>query len=80
LNVTAPHPVTNAEFTRALGRVLYRPAFLTAPGFALRMMFGQMADEALLASARALPAKLLEAGFRFTLPTVDAALRAALAR
>jgi uncharacterized protein len=80
LNVTAPHPVTNAEFTRVLGRALYRPAFLTAPGFALRMMFGQMADEALLASARALPAKLLEAGFRFTLPTVDAALRAALAR
>jgi uncharacterized protein len=80
LNVTAPHPVTNADFTRALGRELHRPAFLTAPGFALRMMFGQMADEALLASARALPGKLLGAGFRFTLPTVDGALRAALGR
>ena len=78
LNVTAPNPVTNAEFTRALGRQLHRPAFLAVPAFAVRMMFGQMADEALLASARVQPAKLLAAGFQFSLPEIDEALKAAL--
>ena len=76
LNVTAPNPVTNAEFTRALGRQLRRPAFLAVPAFAVRMMFGQMADEALLASARVHPAKLQAAGFRFALPEIDVALKA----
>ena len=78
VNVTSPNPVTNAEFTRALGRELHRPAFLAVPAFALRAMFGQMADEALLASARVHPAKLQAAGFHFSLPEIDAALRAAL--
>jgi hypothetical protein len=78
VNVTAPNPVRNAEFTRALGRQLGKPAFLVAPVFAVRLMFGQMADEALLASARVLPAKLQSAGFRFSLPEIDEALRAAL--
>jgi uncharacterized protein (TIGR01777 family) len=78
LNVTAPNPVTNAQFTSALGRQLRRPAFLTVPAFAVRIMFGQMADEALLASARAYPAKLQSAEFRFALPEIDGALRAAL--
>jgi hypothetical protein len=78
VNVTAPNPVTNAEFTRALGRQLRRPAFLTVPAFAVRLMFGQMAVEALLASARVLPAKLLASGFQFSLPEVDQALKSAL--
>jgi hypothetical protein len=78
VNVTAPNPATNAEFTRALGRQLRRPAFLTVPAFAVRLMFGQMADEALLASARVLPAKLLASGFQFSLPEVDQALKSAL--
>ena len=78
INATAPAPVTNSEFTRALGRQLHRPAFLAVPAFALRAMFGQMADEALLASARVQPAKLQAAGFHFSLPEIDAALRAAL--
>ncbi len=78
LNVTAPNPVTNAEFTSALGRQLHRPAFLTVPAFAMRAMFGQMADEALLASARAYPVKLQAAGFQFSLPTIRDALRRAL--
>jgi uncharacterized protein len=78
LNVTAPNPVTNGEFTRALGRQLGRPAFLAVPSFAMRLMFGQMADEALLASARVKPGKLQGAGFQFVLPTVDEALAAAL--
>jgi len=78
VNVTAPKPVTNAEFTQALARELRRPAFLSMPAFAVKLMFGQMADEALLASARVQPRKLLEAGFRFSEPAVEDALAAAL--
>ena len=75
VNLTSPHPVTNAEFTRALALQLHRPAVLPAPAFALRMALGAMADEALLSSARVLPHKLLDAGFRFTQPTIEEALR-----
>ena len=78
LNVTSPNPVTNAKFAQALARALHRPAFLRAPAFALRLALGQMADEALLASARVLPAKLQAVGFQFTHPTIDRALTAAL--
>jgi uncharacterized protein (TIGR01777 family) len=79
VNLAAPTPVTNAEFTRTLARQLHRPAFFTAPAFALRLALGEMADEALLSSARALPAKLTAAGFQFAHPTIDACLAAALA-
>ncbi len=79
INLTAPNPVTNAEFTRALGRAVHRPAILPAPAFALRLALGQMADGALLSSARAVPARLTDAGFQFTHPTVDEALAEALA-
>jgi len=78
VNLTAPQPVTNGEFTRALGHALHRPAILPAPAFALRLALGEMADEALLASSRVHPAKLLAAGFPFAHPTVDQALAAAL--
>ena len=78
VNVTSPHPATNAEFTRALARQLHRPAMLPAPAFALRLALGEMADEALLASTRAVPAKLMGAGFEFARPTIEAALAAAL--
>jgi len=78
LNVTAPNPVTNADFTRALGRQLGKPAFLSVPAFAVRLMFGQMADEALLASIRVQPRKLIEAGFQFASPAIDRGLAAAL--
>jgi hypothetical protein len=78
VNLTAPQPVTNAEFTRALGRALHRPAAMPVPALALKLMFGEMADEALLGSTRALPGKLIAAGFRFEQPTVDGALRAAV--
>jgi hypothetical protein len=78
VNVTAPNPLTNAEFTRALGQQLHRPAFLAVPAFAVRMLFGQMGDEALLASARVQPEKLLASGFRFSMPEINRALRAAL--
>lgn len=78
VNVTAPNPITNAEFTRVLAKQLHRPALVPAPAFALRLAFGQMADEALLASALVAPAKLLGTGFRFTHPTLPEALAAAL--
>jgi uncharacterized protein len=78
VNLTSPNPVTNAEFTRALARQLHRPAVLPAPGFALRMALGEMADEALLASARVVPRKLTEAGFRFAHPGIEDAFAGAL--
>ncbi|MDJ0842005.1 MAG: TIGR01777 family oxidoreductase [Acidobacteriota bacterium] len=74
VNLASPNPVTNAVFTRALGKTLGRPTFLPVPAFALRFGFGQMADEALLASCRAKPAKLLDAGFHFAYPEVHDAL------
>lgn len=80
LNVTSPNPVTNAEFTRALAKKLRRPAPFPIPAPALRIALGAMADEALLVSTRAIPAKLLAAGFQFRYPRMDEALAAAIAR
>ena len=80
LNVTAPAPVTNAEFTATLARVLRRPAVLPAPAWALRLAFGQMADEALLGSSRAVPAGLAATGFEFKHVALEGALRAVLRR
>jgi uncharacterized protein (TIGR01777 family) len=65
VNVVGPNPVTNREFTKTLARVLGRPAFMWLPRFALRAMFGQIADEALLASMHAVPRKLMDTGFTF---------------
>ena len=79
VNVMAPDPVTNAEFTRALGRALHRPALFVVPAFTLRLMFGGVADEALLASQRAIPERLLESGYEFAHTDVNGALEAALA-
>lgn len=73
LNATAPQPVTNREFARALGRALRRPAVLPAPAFALRLLLGEMAD-ALLTGQRAVPAVAQRHGFAFAYPTLDAAL------
>jgi uncharacterized protein (TIGR01777 family) len=77
-NLTAPHPVTNAEFTQALARAVHRPALLPVPASVLRLAFGQMARETLLASQRALPQRLQEAGFRFEDAEIGAALRTSL--
>jgi uncharacterized protein len=79
-NVVAPNPVTNTEFTRALARTLSRPAFLPIPAFVLRLLFGEIADEVLLSSARVIPQKLLASGFEFKHPTIEEALRSLLAR
>jgi uncharacterized protein (TIGR01777 family) len=79
-NATAPRPVTNLEFTAALGRAVGRPTLLPAPAFALRLVFGrEMAQELLLGGQRAVPARLQQSGFRFQYPELEGALRAALA-
>ena len=80
VNVTSPNPVTNRDFTRTLARVLRRPALLRLPRFALRVLFGAMADEALLTSLRVVPRKLLDSGFAFDHPELDWALRFVLGR
>ena len=74
LNAVAPEPVTNAEFARALGEALGRPTVLRAPLFALRLRFGSMVDEALLASQRAMPVRTLETGYAFRHPLLRGAL------
>jgi uncharacterized protein len=78
INLVAPNAVTSAGFARTLGQAVHRPAILPAPAFALRIALGEMADEALLASARVVPKRLLDAGFTFRDPTMHEALRAAL--
>ncbi|HMJ66311.1 MAG TPA: TIGR01777 family oxidoreductase [Candidatus Binatia bacterium] len=79
-NVVAPTPVRNSDFTKTLARVLRRPAILPVPGFALRMLLGQMADEALLASARVLPHRLQQSGFLFAENDLESALRKLLGK
>ena len=74
VNMAGPNPVTNAQFTKTLGAVLHRPTFFTAPRFGLRLMMGEMADEALLTSFRILPRRLQEAGFIFNHPELKPAL------
>lgn len=80
VNLTGPAPVTNAEFTAALGRALNRRTPLVAPRFAVRAALGEFADEALLTGQRAIPAVLEGAGFEFHHNTVGEALRYATAR
>lgn len=78
INAVAPGAVRNAEFAAALGTVLHRPALIPAPAFALRLLYGAMADAALLASQRVVPARLEALGFRFRYPTLSEALGAIL--
>lgn len=73
VNVSAPAPVTNREFSRALGRALHRPAFMPLPAFALRLALGE-ASGVLLSGQRAVPEKALKLGFAFQYPEIDAAL------
>ena len=80
VNVVAPNPVANRDFTRTLARTLRRPALFPLPAFAARAVLGEMADALLLASARVRPARLVEAGFVFERPELEDALCAALGR
>jgi uncharacterized protein (TIGR01777 family) len=73
-NVTSPQPVRNREFARALGRALHRPAFLPTPAFVLRLAFGQMGEEVLLAGQRVIPRRAEAEGFAFARPAIDGAL------
>lgn len=74
VNGVTPNPVTNAEFAAALGKALGKPARFRTPAALLKVGFGQMAEETVLASARVRPSRLLDAGFEFMHPTIDAAL------
>lgn len=78
VNAVSPSPATNAEFTASLGRVLHRPTPFPVPAFALRALLGEMANELLLASQRAEPARLQASGFSYRHPNLEEALRAAL--
>jgi uncharacterized protein (TIGR01777 family) len=80
VNLVAPRPETNRQFTATLGRVLRRPTWLPVPATALRIVLGQMAGELLLAGARVVPTRLLEAGYRFLHPDLEGALRNVLGR
>ena len=75
VNAVAPHPVTNREFTKTLGRVLKRPTIMSMPAAAARIAFGEMADEMLLAGARVDPRALSTARFEFHYPQLEPALR-----
>jgi NAD dependent epimerase/dehydratase family enzyme len=77
VNLTAPQPLTNREITAAMGRVLHRPTPFPVPAAVLRAVLGEMAGD-VLGSARVLPGRLLESGFRFAFPGIEDAVRAAL--
>jgi uncharacterized protein (TIGR01777 family) len=74
VNLVGPHPVRNADFTDALGRLVHRPTVLSVPGFAARIALGQFAED-VLTGQRAVPRRLTDAGFRFTDEDLTAALR-----
>jgi NAD dependent epimerase/dehydratase family enzyme len=80
LNGTAPNPVQNKAFTKALGDALNRPAFLPAPAPALRLLLGEMADALLLSGQRVLPRKALDTGYHFTQPYLGPALEKIFSR
>jgi len=79
-NITSPVPVTNRDFARALGHALRRPALIPTPAFALRAVFGEMADEMLLNGQRVVPARATAEGFTFAYPTIDSSLAHSLDR
>jgi len=75
VNATAPVPVTNREFARALGRAMRRPSLIPVPGFALRLVLGEMADPLTLTGQRVIPQCALSRGFHFRYPEIDLAFR-----
>jgi uncharacterized protein (TIGR01777 family) len=79
VNLTAPEPASNAEFVRTLGKLLSRPTLIPLPAFAVKMIFGEMGDELLLAGQKVLPKRLLASGFQFAHSDLESALRWALA-
>jgi uncharacterized protein (TIGR01777 family) len=79
-NAVTPNPVRNSEFTRELAKTLHRPAVFPAPAFALRLALGEMADALLLSSQKAMPAKLVDSGYRFLQPNLEIALAEVLGK
>jgi uncharacterized protein (TIGR01777 family) len=77
VNLTAPNPVTNAEFSKALGRALHRPAFLPVPAFAIKLLYGEMST-IVTTGQRVKPERLKQLGYEFRQPDLDAALRSVL--
>ncbi|MDH4157160.1 MAG: DUF1731 domain-containing protein, partial [candidate division Zixibacteria bacterium] len=80
VNAVAPEPITNKGFTRILARVLGRPALAVLPAFAVKLAYGEMGDELLLASARVVPRKLHDSGYIFRHPELEGFLRHELTR
>ncbi len=80
VNLVAPNPVTNADFTQAVGRVLGRPTIATVPAIAVKLALGEMGENTVLASQRVMPQRLLAAGYRFRHPQLEEALRYELGR
>lgn len=80
MNATAPNPVTNADFTKMLGKVLHRPTIFSVPEFAIRLMFGEMGTTLLLEGNRVIPKKAVDAGFVFRFEDLESAMRHALGR
>lgn len=78
VNVVAPLCVTQANFSKALGKVLHKPTFMHIPGFALKLLLGEMADELLLRGQHVMPKRLLDSGFQFQYPDIQSALHYAL--
>ncbi|RLS39717.1 MAG: TIGR01777 family protein [Planctomycetota bacterium] len=78
VNAVSPQPVTNLEFTKALGSVLHRPTIFPLPAFMARMVLGEMADDLILGSTRVIPNRLLAAGYSFSHPEIGEALASAL--
>ena len=73
-NLTAPNPLTSKDFFSLLGKVLRRPSWLPVPGFALRLLLGEMAKELILSGQRAMPKRLLDSGYEFLYPHAESAL------
>jgi uncharacterized protein (TIGR01777 family) len=80
INFTSPRCITNREYTKALGKVVHRPTVCSIPATCLRLIFGELADEALLSSSKVAPEKLTELGYAFHLPDIESALRFELGR
>lgn len=75
VNITSPNPVSNREFTLTLAKIMKRPAFLSLPSFFIKLLFGEMADALLLASAKVKPDKLIDSGFQFIYPDLEKSLK-----
>ena len=80
VNAVAPYPVTNEQFTKALGKVLCRPTLIPVPGFGLRLLFGSMADEMLLSGQKVAPTKLKSSGYQFQFPDIERSLQHVLSK